>query len=123
MPVPNVILLQSDPIITKSLVDSLSNSFRVVHAVWSLDDLRSSVAKHRARIVVLDVETVRLSDVQQLSHEFPDVHIVCNHRLADDELWTAALSAGASDCYPSSATQAIVDATRRYGSMARSATA
>jgi DNA-binding NtrC family response regulator len=119
----NIILLQSDPKIAQSLVATLSRSFGLVHVVPSVEDLRNSVAKHRAGVAVVDVERVPLSDVQHLSEEFPEVRIVCNHRLADDEMWTAALNAGAADCCASDETQSIVDATLRSASLTRSASA
>jgi DNA-binding NarL/FixJ family response regulator len=38
-----------------------------------------------------------LSDVRSLHHDFPTLPIVCTHRLPDEELWIAAMDAGASD--------------------------
>jgi len=60
--------------------------------------------------VILDLELSSLSDVEQLSREFPDVSIVCNHRIADEQMWTATLNAGATDCCPSSDTKGIARA-------------
>ena len=44
---------------------------------------------------------------------------MCNHRLADEEMWTATLNAGAADCRPSQDARGIVRAlrcaTRRLG--------
>ena len=48
------------------------------------------------------------------------VGIVCTHRLADEEMWTAALNAGAADIYPSYDTRGILSAAVRNASMARS---
>ena len=117
----NVVLLQSDPKIAQALVASLSESFRRVQVVSSLDDLRVSVAKYRTGVAIVDMETIPLSDVQHLSREFPDVSIVCNHRLADDEMWTAALSAGAADCCASNEPQTIVNASLRGATHAATA--
>jgi DNA-binding NarL/FixJ family response regulator len=87
--------------------------------VRSLGELRASIAKHRAKVVVLDIETASLSEVEKLSHDFPGVPIVCTHRLADEEMWTAALSAGAVDICPSSDTGAILTAALRNVAMSQ----
>lgn len=115
----SVVLLQGDSTIAHSLVNSLCSSFRSVHAVRSLGELRTSIAKHRATVVVLDIETASIAEVGRLSRDFPGISIVCTHRLADEEMWTAALSAGAADICPSSDTGAILTAALRNVSQAR----
>lgn len=106
----NVVLLQGDSAISKKLVDSLSEVSGEVHVVGSSGELRNSIRNHHARAVILDLELSSLFDVQQLSREFPGVSIVCNHRIADEEMWTASLNAGAADCCPSSDTKGIARA-------------
>jgi hypothetical protein len=64
------------------------------------------------------MEAASLSEVAQLSREFPKARIVCTHRLADEEMWTAALSAGAVDVCPSSDMQGIVSAVLRSSRIA-----
>ena len=123
MPFSSVVLLQSDPLLAKSLMASLCNSFRSVHIAPSLDDLRSSVAKHRADVAIVDIERASLSDVHRLSSEFPGVGIVCTHRLADEEMWTEALNAGAADICPSNDTRGIIIAAKRSAGMMHSAAA
>lgn len=106
----NVVLLQSDSGISQNLIASLSNSTNEVHLARSTGELRSSIVNHRAGAVILDLELSSISDVEQLSREFPSVSIVCNHRVADEEMWTASLNAGAADCCPSSDTKGIARA-------------
>ncbi|MBZ5722204.1 MAG: hypothetical protein LAO03_17670 [Acidobacteriia bacterium] len=119
----NVILLQSDSSVAQTLVASLCSSFHSVRMVRSLDELRTSIPKHRCDVVVLDMEVATLSDVERLSREFPQACIVCTHRLADEEMWTAALNAGAVDICPSTDAQSILMAALRNGSQTRSAAA
>jgi DNA-binding NarL/FixJ family response regulator len=119
----NVVVLQSDSAITQSLLDSLSSSFHSVVPTRSLRELRTSLAKYRAEVVVIDMEVATLRDVGELSREFPQAWIVCTHRLPDDEMWTAALGAGAADICPSSDTRGILSAALRSLSMTRSAAA
>ena len=119
----SVVLLQVDPVIAQSLTASLLSSFRSVHAVRSMDELRTSILKHRARVVILDMELASLPEVERLSHEFPGLSVVCTHRLADEEMRTAALSAGASDICPTYDTHSILNAAIRNSRRAQSAAA
>lgn len=119
----NVVLLQSDPGTAQSLVACLSTSFHSVRCVGSLEELRLAIAKHRADAVILDVEKISFREIQQLSREFPGVCIVCTHRLADEEMWTSALNAGAADICASNDTRAVLAAALRNVAMSRSAAA
>lgn len=118
----NVVVLQNDARIAQSLVSVLANTFGAVHQVQSLRELRSSVAKHRAGIAILDMEAASMSDVEHLSREFPKACIVCTHRLADEDMWTAAVNAGAADVCPPSDTRGILRAALN-SSMTQSAAA
>jgi len=119
----NVVLFQGDPAIAQLLAVHLRGQFHSVHVACSIEELRAVIAKHRAQVVILDVELSGLADVNQLHHEFPGIAIVCTHRLADEEMWTAALSAGADDVCPSSDTPAILRSALRNASIAHSAAA
>jgi DNA-binding NtrC family response regulator len=119
----SVVLLQSNPEIAQSLAATLLGSFRSVHSVRSLEELRSSILKHRARVVILDMEMAPLPEVERLSHEFPGLSVVCTHRLADEEMWTAALSAGASDICPTYDTHSILTAALHNARRTRSVAA
>jgi DNA-binding NtrC family response regulator len=119
----NVVLLQSDSGAAQSLVSALSNSFRSVHLVSSVGELRSTIAKRRAGVAILDMEKASLSDVQDLSQEFPGACLVCTHRCADEEMWAAALNAGAADVCPSDDTHGILRAALCNEQVSRSAAA
>jgi DNA-binding NarL/FixJ family response regulator len=119
----NVVLLQNDSRVAQSLVSALTNTFSSVRQVQSLGELRTSIARHRAGIAILDMEAASISDVEHLSREFPKACIVCTHRLADEDMWTAALNAGAADVCPPSDTPGILRAALRDSSMKQSAAA
>jgi len=119
----NVVLLQSDSRVAQSLVSALANTFSSVRQVQSLGELRTTIAKHRAGIAILDMETASISDLQLLSREFPKACIVCTHRLADEDMWTAAVNAGAADVCPPSDTRGIVRTALRNASITNSAAA
>lgn len=119
----NVVLLQSDSRIAQSLVSALANTFNSVRQVQSLGELRTNIAKHRAGIAILDMEAASISDVEHLSREFPKACIVCTHRLADEDMWTAALNAGAVNVYPPSDTQGILRAALQNATLTQSVAA
>ena len=54
-----------------------------------------------------------------LKKEFQGIRVICNHRVADEEMWTRTLSAGADDCCPSSDMRGILFAAVRTNEAAR----
>ncbi len=96
-----VVLYQNDPRIAQVLAVSLSQHFDSVHLARTCEEVRPTVARHRAEALVLDLETSGPDEVDRLHREFPGLCIVGTHRLADDKLWAEAMSLGASDiCEP-----------------------
>jgi len=93
----SVVVLESDPRVAQSLAGGLSSHFHSVHMTRSRDELRERVAKNRPEVVILDMESSLLTDVRKLHRDFPSLPSVCTHRVPDEELWIAALEAGASD--------------------------
>jgi DNA-binding NtrC family response regulator len=97
----SVVLFQKDAGTVRDLVDQLSQHLHAVHLARTCDEIRPNIARHRAQVLILDLESSCLNEVERLHQEFPALSIVCTHRLADDELWTAALNQGAADvCAP-----------------------
>lgn len=108
-----IIVFQRDPRLAQSLASTLSLHYHAVHVATSVEELRVDIARHRADVAVLDIEASCLAEVERLHHEFPGVSIVCTHRVADEEMWAAALTAGASDMCPSCDTQGIATSAER----------
>jgi DNA-binding response OmpR family regulator len=115
----NVVLLQSDPNIAQTLAAMLSNSFHQVHVARSVDELRRAAVKYRPTAIVLDLESASLAEVEILKKEFEGVRVICNHRVADEEMWTRTLSVGADDCCPSSDMRGILSSAVRNGQMSQ----
>ena len=92
----SVIVLEKDPNVARSLAGGLRPHFSV-QVTRSRDELRDNVARNRPEAVVLNLEHWRLTDVESLHREFPALPIVCTHRIPDEEMWMAALEAGATD--------------------------
>jgi DNA-binding NarL/FixJ family response regulator len=120
----SIALLLGDAKVARSVAASLRHHFHAIHAVGSLEELRDSIVKHRVEVAIVDIEMASLSEIEQLHREFTGTCIVCTHRLADDQMWTAALNAGAADVCPSFDTGSIVTAALRGSpSASRSAAA
>lgn len=109
----NIIVFQRDPRLAQALASTLSLHYHSVHVASSLEELRGDIPRHRADVAVLDVEASCLADVERLHREYPTVSIVCTHRVADEEMWAAALNAGASDMCPACDTQGIAQSAER----------
>lgn len=92
----SVVLLENDPGVAQSLAGGLRPHFSV-HVTSSNEELRDKVARSRPQAVVLNLEHWRLTDVENLHQDFPHLPIVCTHRIPDEEMWMAALAAGACD--------------------------
>ena len=92
-----VVVLESDPKLAQNLAGGLQAHFHLVHVARSRDELRERVAQNRPEVVIVDIESSRLADVASLHRDFPALPIICTHRIPDEEIWMAALDAGASD--------------------------
>ena len=100
------VVYHNDPRTAQALVVSLSEHVGPVNLIRRYEDIRSAIARHRAHVLVLDLETLdratsRSNAVRDLHREFPSLCIVATHRLADDQVWTEAMNQGAADvCEP-----------------------
>ncbi|MGA8763584.1 MAG: hypothetical protein WB562_12025, partial [Candidatus Sulfotelmatobacter sp.] len=119
----SVVVLVSDQETAKSLAGGLGSHFHSVVLANSRDELREKVARNRPQAVVLDVEYSRLSDVRNLHQDFPALPIVCTNRIPDEELWMAALEAGASDVCPADDVQNVLKSVLRNVAMSKTAAA
>jgi DNA-binding NtrC family response regulator len=115
-----ILVFQRDPRLAQALASTLSIHYHSVHVVDSMDDLRAATARHRADVAVLDIEQSCLAEVARLHREFPGLSIVCTHRIADEEMWAAALDAGASDMCPAFDAQGILQSAERNAAIQHS---
>src|ERR1039458_5661249 len=119
----SVVVLESDSRLAQSLAGGLSSHFHSVHLTRSGDELREKVARNRPEVVILDMEYSRLTDVRNLHNDFPSFPLVCTHRVPDEELWIAAMEAGASDVCPADDVQSVLSSALRSVAVAKSAVA
>ena len=106
----------------RSLISELRPHFSV-DVTGSREELRDKVERNHPEAVVLNIEYWRLTDVESLHRDFPKLPIVCTHRIPDEEMWMAALEAGASDVCPSDDVGNVLTSVLRNTSISRSAAA
>lgn len=117
----SVVLYAKDPAVAQSLVGGLRSHFQAVLVTGSRDELRAKVAMNQPQAVVLDIESSRLTEVANLHRDFPSLPIVCTHRIPDEELWMAALEAGASDVCPEDDVNDVLTSVLRNMALANAA--
>jgi DNA-binding NarL/FixJ family response regulator len=116
----SVVLLESNPGVARSLAGGLRSHFSV-HVTRSREELRDDLTRTNPEAVVLNLEHWLLADVESLHRDFPTLPIVCTHRVPDEEMWMAALAAGASDVCPADDVRHVLTSVLR--SLAPSPTA
>ena len=119
----SVVDFESDSNVAISLAGRLSSHFHSIHMTHSGAELRERVARTRPEVVILDIEHSRLTDVRNLRDDFPSLPIVCTHRVPDEELWIAAMEAGASDVCRADDIQNVLTSALRNVAIAKSAVA
>jgi DNA-binding response OmpR family regulator len=117
-----VVLLEKDPRVARSLAGGLHPHFSV-DVTGSREELRDKVARNQPEAVVLNIEFWRLTDVESLHRDFPKLPIVCTHRIPDEEMWMAALEAGASDVCPTDDVGNVLTSVLRSTALSRTAAA
>src|ERR1700675_571388 len=119
----SVVVFENDSKVAQSLAGGLSSHFHSVQMTRSGAELRERVAKNRPAVVILDIEHSRLTDVQNLRDNFPTLPIVCTHRVPDEELWIAAMEAGASGVCRADYVQNVLNSALRNLAIAKNAVA
>src|ERR1035438_7494626 len=118
----NIVVLEQDPAVARSLAGGLRPHFSV-HVTQSREELRDNVVRNRPEAVVLNIEYWQLTDVESLHRDFPSLPIVCTHRIPDEEMWMAALEAGASDVCPADDVANVLTSVLRSMAVSRTAAA
>jgi DNA-binding response OmpR family regulator len=118
----SVVVLEKDPKVALLLAGGLRPRF-AVHVTHSREELRENVVRNNPEAVVLNIEHWRLADVENLHRDFPQLPIVCTHRVPDEEMWMAALEAGASDVCPTDDAENVLTSVLRSVALSRGAAA
>ncbi len=117
----SVVVLEGDPKLAQSLAGGLQEHFHSVHLTCSRDELRDRVAQNQPEAVIVNIESWLLSDVANLHRDFPALPIVCTHRIPDEEIWMAALDAGACDVCPAGDVENVLTSVLRSLALRRAA--
>jgi DNA-binding NtrC family response regulator len=117
-----IVVLEKDPSVVRSLAVGLRPHFSV-HVSRSREELRNNVVVNNPEAVVIDLEFWRMTEVESLHRDFPTLPIVCTHRVPDEEMWMAALEAGASDVCPTDDVAAALSSLLHHVALARNAAA
>ena len=119
----SVVVVETNPQFAQSLAGGLASYFHSVQLTSSGEELRERIAKNKPQAVILDLESSGLNDVHNLRQDFPSLPIVCTHRLPDEELWIAALEAGATDMCPADDVQHVLRSVLRNVALSSAAAA
>ena len=112
MPSPSIVIAQRDPATVLGLANHLHSHFPRVAIAENTKELRELLQRHEARVAVIDLETVDIAEVRELSGLFGNLVIICTHRSPDEQMWMSALNAGAVEfCHPQDV-RSILHATR-----------
>lgn len=118
----NVVLLETDPKLAQSLAGGLRSQFSV-HLARSREELLERLADDQPEAVVLNIEYSPLVDVERLHQDYPALPIVCTHRVPDEEMWKAAVEAGASDVCAVDDVADVLSSVRRSMGLSQTAAA
>jgi DNA-binding NtrC family response regulator len=111
----HVVVYQGDAQTAERLAAGLSRYFPSICLTRNRDEIRPAITETSAELLVLDVENSGTMELERLHQEFPELYIVCTHRLANDELWTEALNQGAADlCVPWNTEEVVQALTRDH---------
>ncbi len=112
MQISTMVIAQHDQSIAQGLANELHAHFTRVLVAENAVELHALVLRHRARAVVLDTETLSLEEISQLASSFSNLTIVATHRSPDEQMWMAALNAGAVEFCHSQDIRSILRASR-----------
>lgn len=120
----SVVVFEKDPTVARSIANRLRPHFavRLIHSRNEVK-LREKLSENHPQAVVLNIEYWRLADVETLHRDFPALPIVCTHRVPDEEMWMAALEAGASDVCAAGDAENVFTSVQRSMALSRGAAA
>jgi DNA-binding response OmpR family regulator len=118
----SVVVVEKDLHLARALAGGLRPHFSV-HVTRTQEELREHLTRALPEALVLNIETWRLTEVEGLRQDFPDLPIVCTHRIPDEEMWMAALAVGASDVCAADDVANVLTSVLRSTATAREAAA
>ncbi len=123
MPPVRVVIANPAAPIPKFTYSSSTRELQNLTTVHTAAEVRENVPRVRAQLAIVDLDVVTFSELADLCREFPSTAFVCVHRLADDDMWTRALAAGAVDCCMRADLPRILENAERYVAIKQPSTA
>jgi DNA-binding response OmpR family regulator len=119
----NAVIAHDNDAKGKFLAKSLQAHFHQVEFASDYETLRARIAKSHSQFAVVDLELLTSDELRKLCSDFSETEVVCVHRIPDDQLWTRAMEAGASDCCHIDDVRTILSAARAISPRRRAAVA
>ena len=95
----SVLIAQADGRVGELLATNLRTHFREIRVVSGMNELREKLFQREdPYAVIVDLELVNFQELHEICEWHRNTAVICTHRLADEEMWVAALAAGAADC-------------------------
>ncbi|MGA2961856.1 MAG: hypothetical protein ABSD96_09295 [Candidatus Korobacteraceae bacterium] len=94
----SILIVQADGRVGELLVANLRTHFREIRVVRLHELWEKPFQNQEPYAVVVDLELVNFRELHEICGRYRNSAVICTHRLADDEMWVAALAAGATDC-------------------------
>jgi DNA-binding response OmpR family regulator len=95
----SILIAQADGRAGALLAANLQTHFREIRVARGLNELREKLFQNKEPYaVVVDLELVNFRELREICESYRNTAVICTHRLADEEMWVAALAAGAADC-------------------------
>jgi len=95
----SILIAQADGRAGALLAANLQTHFREIRVARGLNELREKLFQNEEPYaVVVDLELVNFRELREICESYRNTAVICTHRLADEEMWVAALAAGAADC-------------------------
>ena len=94
----SVLIAQADGRVGELLATNLRTHFREIRVVGGMNELREKLFQsEEPYALVVDLELVNFQELHKICAWHRKTAVICTHRLADEEMWVAALAAGAAD--------------------------
>lgn len=107
----SVLIAQADASFADYLASKLKTCFQKVLVARNASEMRCQLSEQEIYAAVVDLELIDFRQLSEICRMHGDVMVVATHRLADEQMWAAALAAGAIDCCQTKDVVAILRGT------------
>ena len=109
----SLLVVAHDPHALTQLASTLGQQFSTVLLAHSLNQANAVIHQQMPDVVVADLETLDTEELCSLTRQL-HLPVICTHRIPDEQMWTAALEAGALDVCCGSDPASLLSAVHRH---------